>query len=248
MMLYKALITLSLSMSLTLYCQPLWADLPSRNLGYQVLRIQDVIALIVRTFVVEPFRIPSNAMMPTLLTGDYIVVNKFAYGLRLPIINTKVVDFGSPQRGDVIVFRYPEDPAQNFIKRVVGIPGDKVTYYNKTLRVNDKIVTQVNIAPYIGYGGGSSMTGAMKRKEILGSVRHDILVFEHEGEQRLNYKEKMIQAGEYFVMGDNRDRSRDSRYWGIVPEENLIGRAFSIWMNWDPELGLNWHRVGRSIL
>jgi len=206
-----------------------------------------VIVLILRSFIIEPFRIPSNSMMPTLLTGDYIVVNKFAYGFRLPVLNTKILDLGSPQRGDVIVFRYPENPAQNFIKRVVGIPGDKVTYYNKILRINDKIVPQEDIGLYDGYGSGSMMTGAMQRKETLGTVEHNILMLDQGFDNRFIYQEVVVQAGQYFVLGDNRDRSKDSRYWGIVPDENLVGRAFMIWMNWDPKDGLSWNRIGQSI-
>lgn len=201
--------------------------------------------LLLRSFLVEPFRIPSGSMMPTLLVGDFILVNKFAYGLRLPVLDTKFIEVGEPQRGDVVVFRYPKDPTVDYIKRVVGLPGDRIGYYNKVVYINGEPVGQVPAGVYIGSGSGVSMSGASKRQEQLGEVQHDILVMPRtpglEGEFT-------VSDGEYFVMGDNRDNSNDSRYWGTVPEGNLVGKAFRIWMNWDSAGGgVDLHRIGNRI-
>ncbi|MGD2136989.1 MAG: signal peptidase I [Gammaproteobacteria bacterium] len=201
--------------------------------------------LLLRSFLVEPFRIPSGSMMPTLLVGDFILVNKFAYGMRLPVLNDKIVDIGAPERGDVVVFRYPKDPSVDYIKRVVGLPGDRVGYYNKIVYINGEPAGQVPAGVYIGKGAGVTMSGASQRKEQLGEVRHDILVMPRtpglEGEF-------VVGEGMYFVMGDNRDNSNDSRYWGAVPEANLVGKAFRIWMNWDgANGGVNWERIGMKI-
>lgn len=194
-----------------------------------------LIVLVLRSFVVEPFRIPSGSMMPTLLVGDFILVNKFAYGLRLPVLTTKVVEMGEPERGDVVVFRFPRNPAEDYIKRVVGLPGDRIAYYNKVVYVNGKPMEQTPLGTYHGVGSGSVMDGAEIREEQLEDVRHQILV----RPGRLNVEgEYVVPPGHYFVMGDNRDNSNDSRFWGYVPEENLVGKAFLIWLNWDIKGGL----------
>lgn len=207
-----------------------------------------LIVLLVRSFVVEPFRIPSGSMMPTLLVGDFILVNKFTYGLRLPVSHTKIVDLGEPQRGDVVVFRYPEDPAVDYIKRIIGVPGDTVTYVDKQLYINGKPIPQEYLGTYVGGGGASGMTGAQLRLETLGEVNHRILV---EGNSRPAAAERVVRGfvvpdGQYFVMGDNRDNSKDSRFWGTVPEENLVGRAFFIWMHWDGG-DIEWGRIGSTV-
>ena len=201
--------------------------------------------LLLRSFLVEPFRIPSGSMMPTLLVGDFILVNKYAYGIRLPVLNTKVADLGSPQRGDVVVFRFPKDPSIDYIKRVVGVPGDRVEYRNKTLYINGEQVAQIPAGSYIGSGSGLSMSGADVRREALGEVEHDILVVSN---MRGVPADVVVPDDHYFVMGDNRDNSNDSRYWGFVPDENLVGKAFMIWMNWDSAAGgVAWNRIGNSI-
>lgn len=201
--------------------------------------------LMLRSFVVEPFRIPSGSMMPTLLVGDFILVNKFAFGLRLPVLNSRVVEIGAPQRGDVVVFRYPKDPGVDYIKRVVGLPGDRIGYFNKVVYINGEAAGQVPGGVYIGTGSGVNMSGASRRREQLGEVQHDILVMPRtpglEGEF-------MVRDGEYFVMGDNRDNSNDSRFWGTVPEDNLVGKAFRVWMNWDSANGgVDFDRIGMKI-
>ncbi len=201
-----------------------------------------VIVLILRAFLLEPFRIPSGSMMPTLLVGDFILVNKYNYGIRLPVINTKVIDIGSPARGDIVVFRYPEDPSIPYIKRVVGVPGDQISYYGKKLYINGEPADQTMIGPYQGTGAGSNMTGAYLLKETMPDLEHQILIMPERGSLEADL---VVPEGNYFVLGDNRDNSKDSRYWGLVPDENLIGRAFMIWMNWDK--GVDFGRLGNSL-
>ena len=201
-----------------------------------------LIVLLLRSFLVEPFRIPSGSMMPTLLVGDFILVNKFSYGIRLPVLDTKILDLGAPERGDVIVFRYPENPSIDYIKRVVGVPGDTVAYHNKTLYVNGKQAEQQVLGVYQGSGTGASMTGASLRAEELGDVHHNILLWPTNRERGFEFT---VPEGQYFVLGDNRDNSRDSRFWGTVPDENLVGKAFLVWFNWDG--GVTWDRIGMVI-
>jgi signal peptidase I len=214
-----------------------------------------LIVLLLRSFLAEPFRIPSGSMMPTLLVGDFILVNKYVYGLRLPVLNKKVLEMGEPQRGDVVVFRYPRNPRVDYIKRVVGLPGDHISYRNKTLYVNGAPQPQSPVGEYAASGAGSRMTGAQERVEMLGDRRHAILVNPElpdfgPGCQVLMFGEIQVPEGHYFAMGDNRDNSNDSRCWGLVPEENLVGRAFGIWMSFDAERSdawFAWDRIGRGI-
>ena len=227
-----------------------------------------LIVLVVRSFIAEPFRIPSNSMMPTLLTGDFILVNKFGYGIRLPVTDTKIVPLGEPVRGDVVVFRYPgyacagraersgsrcEDPATpvprlDYIKRVVGLPGDVVEYRNKVLTVNGERIAAVPDGSYVGVGSGREMTGAELLDETLGEVEHKILVNPRVPRRPDGEDLWRVPEGHYFVMGDNRDHSEDSRFWGFVPEKNLVGRAFFIWMNWDGKNGgIDFSRPGTVI-
>ncbi len=201
--------------------------------------------LVLRSFIIEPFRIPSGSMMPTLLAGDFILVNKFAYGVRLPVVDTKIIPVGKPERGDVLVFRYPKNPSIDYIKRVIGLPGDKVSYYNKQLFINGEPATQTGLGTYDGVGAGVSMAGAQIRSENLTGVKHNILIDAQKGTLEGEFQ---VPEGRYFVMGDNRDNSNDSRYWGVVPEENLVGKAFMIWMNWDATAGgVTWSRIGSDI-
>jgi signal peptidase I len=214
-----------------------------------------LIVLLLRSFLLEPFRIPSGSMMPTLLVGDFILVNKFVYGLRLPVLNRKFVELGTPERGDVVVFRYPLDTKVDYIKRVVAVPGDILEYRRKTLYVNGEPQAQTPIGQYTGVGAGSSMNGAIEGIERLGEVEHRVLVRPqaHDfppGCQVLMRGPVQIPEGHFFVMGDNRDNSNDSRCWGLVPETNLVGKAFAIWMSWDSErdgFPIDWGRLGNSI-
>src|SRR5215470_19542421 len=202
-----------------------------------------LLILLFRSFLAEPFKIPSGSMMPTLLVGDFILVNKFAYGLRLPVLNTKILSVGEPRRGDVFVFRYPENPKEDYIKRVIGVPGDEITYRNKTLFINGKEIPESYLGPYTGPSEPTNrMTGAQVKMEQLEGVDHRIMELPvqigHEGTWK-------VPDGYYFAMGDNRDNSLDSRFWGFVPEANLVGKALVIWMNWDS--GIDFGRVGTVI-
>jgi signal peptidase I len=196
-----------------------------------------LLVLLLRSFLAEPFRIPSGSMRPTLLEGDFILVNKFTYGLRDPVFNVKFLPVGAPRRGDVVVFRYPLDPSKDFIKRVVGLPGDRISYRNKQLSVNGAAMPQDTDGVYTG---NDSSAGVLYRfEEELGPVRHRILV--NPARQAEDF-EVQVPEGHYFMMGDNRDGSDDSRRWGMMPERNLVGKAFFIWMSW-PHLS----RIGESI-
>ncbi len=201
-----------------------------------------LIVLVVRSFLFEPFRIPSSSMVPTLLVGDFIFVNKYVYGLRLPVLNQKVWEIDDPERGDVIVFRLPADPSINYIKRLVGLPGDTVIYRNRRLYINGEIVASEPDGKYAGDG----QRGALLYNEALGDVEHSILLMPG---QRSLEGTFVVPAGHYFMMGDNRDNSKDSRYRGvgIIPEANIVGKAVRIWMNWSfPKMPL-WSRIGNEI-
>lgn len=210
------------------------------------------IVLVLRSFLIEPFQIPSGSMIPTLEVGDFILVNKFAYGIRLPVVDTKVIDVSDPERGDVMVFRYPSDPNINYIKRVIGLPGDVVRYSSdKHLSINGKPVSQMLIGEEPG-----SLGSAKLYREKLGEVEH--IIRKEMGRYRVEPdREWRVPAGHYFMMGDNRDNSNDSRYWhdpaiptelaGMVPDRNIVGKAFAVWMSWpDPKFSNlpNFSRVG----
>ena len=198
-----------------------------------------LIVFLVRSFIVEPFKIPSGSMMPTLLVGDYILVNKFTYGLRVPIINTTFIEVGKPARGDVFVFHYPPDPSIDYIKRVVGLPGDKIRYENKELTINGQKLPREEVGNYDYVLEGLNIMTAHASYETLGDVKHRILVHDFIGQYEpdaigsklANGEEITVPAGHYFAMGDNRDNSSDGRVWGFVPAQNLVGKAFFIWMN-----------------
>ena len=201
-----------------------------------------LIVLLLRSFIAEPFRIPSGSMMPTLLVGDFILVNKFTYGIRLPVINKKIIELNEPKRGDIVVFRYPKDPTVDYIKRIIGLPGDKVVYSNKKLTINELPVQQVSLGRYQGLGQGEEMSGAEDLLENLTGVEHRILIRNGTPTVEFVY---IVPEGNYFAMGDNRDNSNDSRYWGPVPEANLVGKAFFIWMSWDwQNKGIGFDRIG----
>ncbi|MDN5870879.1 MAG: signal peptidase I [Nitrococcus sp.] len=210
-----------------------WVDL-SRSLFPVILAV-----LIIRSFIVEPFRIPSGSMIPTLLPGDFILVNKFSYGLRLPVLHTRIFGTGQPQRGDVAVFRYPKDPSQDYIKRIVGLPGDTIHYEQKKLYINGELMPQELIGRY------PPDPAAVVKIEHLEGVNHEILLYTNARSGSFTFQ---VPQGAYFAMGDNRDRSSDSRYWGAVPTRNLVGEAFLIWMSWDWEDNtVNWGRIGEAI-
>ena len=200
-----------------------------------------LIVLLLRSCLFEPFRIPSGSMIPTLLIGDFILVNKYNYGIRLPVINKKIIQLGDPERGDVIVFRYPRDPSTPYIKRVVGVAGDTIEYKNKTVYLNGEPLEYVPLGRYVG----DSMNGAKLLQENLDGVEHQIILSSHAGSSVGD--SWTVPEGHYFVLGDNRDNSKDSRYWKFVPDRNIVGRAFLIWMNWDWSKGPDFSRVGTKI-
>ncbi|AYF87914.1 signal peptidase I [Pseudomonas sp. JS3066] len=210
------------------------------------------IVLVLRSFLVEPFQIPSGSMKPTLEVGDFILVNKFAYGIRLPVLDNKVIEVGDPQRGDVMVFRYPSDPNINYIKRVIGLPGDRIAYSSdKRLTINGQPVAEKLLGEEPG-----TLGSAMLYQEKLGEAEH--LIRKEMKRYRMEPgREWVVPQGHYFMMGDNRDNSNDSRYWndpripkdllGMVPDRNIVGKAFAVWMSWpDPKLRNlpNFSRVG----
>ena len=204
-----------------------------------------IAVFLLRSFMFEPFKIPSGSMIPTLLVGDLILVNKFHYGLRLPVLNIKIAEGSKPQAGDVMVFRYPPKPSLDYIKRVVGVPGDEVAYVNKRLSINGKPVATTQVPEFFDE---DVMRYFPQFEEQLGSGKHRLLnddgrragmseseVAEFPNRQNCRYSAEgvvcKVPEGHYFMMGDNRDNSLDSRYWGFVPDKNIVGRAFFVWMN-----------------
>lgn len=217
-----------------------------------------LIVFLLRSFLVEPFKIPSGSMLPTLLVGDFILVNKYTYGIRIPIINKKIVEMNVPQRGDVMVFRYPENPSLDYIKRVIGVGGDRIEYRDKRLLINGQEVLIRSDGDYNYVEGGLNFVSARKFTEQLSERSHsiiqqtDIPAVHLGGVRQFPFRENCVYnesgfnctvpPGHYFMMGDNRDSSSDSRYWGFVPDANIVGKAFLIWWNFD-EL----KRIGSSI-
>ena len=202
-----------------------------------------LIVFVLRSFLVEPFKIPSGSRVPTLLVGDFILVNKYTYGIRIPIINRKIVDISDPKRGEVMVFRYPEDPSLDYIKRVVGVPGDRVGWIDKRLVINGLQAPRRGLPDYLH---PERIHYSKHFAEKTGEVEHSILIEEDAPaaipfaksfplRENCHYNsagvECTVPPGHYFMMGDNRDNSADSRVWGFVPEENIVGRAFFIWFN-----------------
>ncbi|MDX1572592.1 MAG: signal peptidase I [Methylophaga sp.] len=203
-----------------------------------------LLVLVIRSFIAEPFRIPSASMLPTLHIGDFILVNKFSYGIRLPVINNKILDTGSPERGDVAVFRYPQQPEIDYIKRIVGLPGDRIGYFDKTLYINGEPVRQEAIDESTLNSTQISASSELFY-EYLDTDKHTIAI---ETNRPGAEGELVVPEGHYFVMGDNRDNSNDSRVWGPVPESHLVGKAFMIWMSWDWQAGgIVWSRLGQGI-
>ena len=229
----------------TILAQPWWLDWTA-GLFPVIISV-----FFLRSFIVEPFKIPSGSMIPTLLVGDLILVNKFHYGLRLPVLNTKITEGEKPQRGDVMVFRYPPKPSLDYIKRVVGVPGDTVAYLNKRLTINGQAVPTDSVPEFFDE---DAMRYFKQFEEKFGTQSHRVLNDEQRpafvpgadkfsGSEGCNYTIEGVSCkvpeGHFFMMGDNRDNSMDSRYWGFVPEKNIVGKAFFVWMNFG-----NLKRVG----
>ena len=220
-----------------LLAQPWWLDWTAGL--FPVI----LVVFLLRSFLFEPFKIPSGSMIPTLLVGDLILVNKYHYGIRLPVLNRKIIEVADPKRGDVMVFRYPLDPSVDYIKRVIGVPGDEVAYLNKRLTINGQPVPE---QPLPDFYDDDSLRYMQQLKEDISGVSHNILndkthppgVMPFESfpnKENCRYSAEgvtcKVPAGHYFMMGDNRDNSQDSRYWGFVPDENIVGKAFFVWMN-----------------
>ena len=209
-----------------------------------------LLVFVIRSFIVEPFKIPSGSMNPTLLAGDYILVNKFSYGLRIPVLNAVFLNTGEPKHGDVMVFHFPPNPKIDYIKRVVGLAGDRIQYQNKQLMINDQLIELSALVGADDAGQEDSIVSVKRLEEQLFDVKHEILIHDIPnrysqdtiGDQFLNGETIVVPEGHYFVMGDNRDNSSDGRVWGFVPDENLVGKAFLIWFNFDVL-----SRIGRSI-
>lgn len=201
-----------------------------------------VLVLLLRSFLIEPFRIPSGSLEPTLLVGDFLAVNKFIYGLRLPVWEKKVLSISHPKTGEIVVFRWPPDPSYDYIKRVIGVPSDKISYHNKVLTINGQEAKQ----SFIGYTtDASSGNTVAEYSENLHGVTHRIFI-------RPNIPavdfDITVPANQYFVMGDNRDDSADSRFWGFVGDEYLRGKAFFLWMSWNNKTAsIRWNRIGTII-
>ncbi len=217
--------------------EPWWIEYPKSF--FPVI----LIVFLLRSFLVEPFKIPSGSMVPTLVVGDFILVNKFAYGVRLPIINRKIINVGEPRRGDVMVFRYPEDPSLDYIKRVIGLPGDRIVYSGKRLFINNVEQARKSMPDYLHR---ERIHYSRQFREKIGAVEHAILIEDDAPaavpfarpfpfRENCNYNIEgvtcTVPPGYYFMMGDNRDNSADSRVWGFVPDENIVGKAFFIWFN-----------------
>jgi signal peptidase I len=207
-----------------------------------------LLVLVFRSFLFEPFKIPSGSMIPTLWIGDFIVVNKYAYGLRLPVANTKFLEVDDPERGDIIVFRFPEDERINYIKRVVGVPGDTITYRDKILYLNGEPVEQSIVGDWEGVGLNRNPPGTdpVRRLEYLTEEPYSVVTYPSRRDRGV--QSVTVPDDHYFVMGDNRDQSLDSRSWGFVPERNLVGKAVRIWMHWDCSRGcVDFSRIGDRI-
>lgn len=206
-----------------------------------------LLVFLLRSFLYEPFRIPSGSLKPTLNIGDFILVNKFDYGIRLPVIHKKLYKLGEPGRGDIIVFRWPPNPSVDFIKRVIGVPGDHINYINKTLYVNGKKISQQFVKNTVDRDDQGMNVDVTEKQEDFFGIKHAI--YQSPDHPNDDVKEIIVPAGMYFVMGDNRDNSADSRYWGFVPDENIVGKAKFVWMSWDGLThDIRWSRIGKSII
>lgn len=204
-----------------------------------------LVVFLIRSFVAEPFRIPSGSLNPTLNVGDFIIVNKFAYGIRLPILHTKILNIHEPKRGDIMVFRYPPNPSIDYIKRVIGLPGDHIEYKDKILTVNGQAMPQKFIRFAIDSEAGYGSWKVEKDQENFAGIKHNIYL---RPDVAASNFELIVPKGKYFVMGDNRDNSLDSRFWGFVPEANIIGQAFCVLISWDDDTdSIRWSRIGKVI-
>jgi len=217
-----------------------------------------LIVFLLRSFLFEPFRIPTGSLEPTLLIGDFVLVNKYAYGVRLPVIHKKLVEVGKPARGDILVFRWPPNPSVDFIKRVIGLPGDHIKYVNKEIYINNVKLPQTFLKESLAQGDGADEWSVQEKREDLLGYNH--LIFIDPKKSGQDFDDITVPEGMYFVMGDNRDDSADSRFWGFVPEKNIVGKAMLVWMSFEHHVSsddgiwkyipyghVRWNRIGRMI-
>lgn len=205
-----------------------------------------LIVLLIRSFLIQPYRVPTGSLEPTIQPGDFIAVNQFSYGLRLPVLNYKIIPIGEPKRGDIALFRWPKNPKITFVKRVIGLPGDHIIYKNKILTINGKRMRQYTLGRSLDVEPNQEPIPMIEKMEDFYNIQHHIYQLEQGGDtQSYNI---VVPKGCYFMMGDNRDDSDDSRSWGFVPEQNFVGKAFVIWMSWDSEKNnVRWGRIGKII-
>lgn len=200
----------------------------------------------IRSFLVQPYRVPTGSLEPTVLPGDFIVVNQFSYGLRLPVLNKKLVSIGEPKTGDIVLFRWPPNPSTIYVKRVIGVPGDHVIYKNKVLTINGKVMSQESLGSAFDFEPGDPPIPSQLKEENLNGIKHKILLSNQD--RKAPVYDIVVPKNMYFMVGDNRDDSGDSRMWGFVPEANLVGKAFGIWMSWDSDKStVRWQRIGTPI-
>ena len=207
-----------------------------------------LLVFLIRSFLFEPFRIPTGSLEPTLRIGDFILVNKYAYGIRLPVLHKKIFANAEPARGDIVVFRWPPNPSYNFIKRIIGIPGDHISYIDKTIYVNGQKISQDFEKNTTNNDEGDPINVVQKKENFLG-IQHTI--YQIENHPAVDYKDIIVPEGMYFAMGDNRDNSMDTRYWGFVPEKNIVGKGTLVWMSWSSPSSwsdkIRWKRIGTMI-
>lgn len=199
-----------------------------------------------RAFLYEPFRIPSGSLEPTLSIGDFVLVNKFHYGIRVPLLHNVIINNDEPKRGDIIVFRWPPNPSINFIKRVIGIPGDKISYIDKTLYINGEKISQESVKITTSIDENGNTWDVQEKLENLLGIQHAI--YQDDARPGEDFHDIIVPEKMFFAMGDNRDNSADSRFWGFVPYENIVGKADYVWMSWDGiHHDIRWNRIGKSI-
>ena len=211
-----------------------------------------LIVLLIRAFLVQPYRVPTGSLEPTVVPGDMILVNQFDYGFYVPLWNKKIISVGEPKVGQIALFRWPVSPSVTFIKRVIGVPGDRISYVNKVLSINGKEAKQTFIKDTTEIGDDGKPTQPVKEyEENLNGIKHKIIV--NPSVPAENFKNLLVPKGKYFMMGDNRDDSGDSRYWGFVPADAFVGKGLFIWMSWDPNPDakwsqkVRWHRIGMGL-
>lgn len=208
-----------------------------------------LVVILIRSFLVQPYRVPTGSLEPTIMPGDFILVNQFCYGLRLPLINKKIMEIGEPSRGDIALFQFPKNHSIVYVKRIIGLPGDYIEYTHKELYVNGQHASQKMLKqPLLNTSSeeGEKEDKVIRKIENFSGITHEILISPNKNHDQDFYV--VVPNGQYFVMGDNRDNSYDSRYWGFVPEENLIGKAMFIWFSWDKDkYTICWHRIGKVI-